>query len=230
MAIPPKKKMRVGAARDAELAQNAPAALTATLVTDTPVELVWEIEGAPVLDLEFRLQVVQLGAGFNALNIPLSLRWQIMSLGHGDMTYDQGPFVSGTAFGNRRAPQWPVPARGVLVRFTGRSVRARIVNNAAQTAQVSASFQPVGSSAGFVPMPMFDCASSGTFGRGWFPPGAREWRVFNFDPLEDITVGAFDGTLVQFAPAITFATWNPIPLAAAQWVPNLSGNVQAEYR
>jgi hypothetical protein len=199
-------------------------------------ELDWSTQWAESVPLEIVIRVVEIAGALTAANLCSSLRWQIYSWGHGDQTHDIAPTM-GQAFPPTggvsvlRQPQWPICARGVVVRLNARRVRMNIRNYlAASSALISASINPLsGPDSDRYPFLIQDSIFAG---RSFFPIGAREFRLV---PSGGGLLVDFYGFDVGNAPPLfstqlvtDFVDWYPIDQSWFSYVTPAGTN--AEYR
>jgi hypothetical protein len=209
-----------------------------------PIQIDWKTNDNSVVELEVVIHVVELG-GLNPA-VYNALRWQVWSLGHGDVTIDFPPPANQNlvVVTKQRIPRWCVPARGVACRFAGRNLQLFLSNEHAGTNPiVQVSIEPViGSSSGWRPFPNVDAGVRFTNGdRSYFPAHAAEWKLSSIFPGVDqgtppaipspylippeqaITLWQWSSqrTAVkeQVLPAYVLWDWQPIPMAAHSWSP-----------
>lgn len=208
---------------------------------EQPEEITYESDDRAVAALEIMIQVVQLTGAITGFSMCNDIRWQIWSLSHGEATYQIPPNMGQAASivnpgAQVQFPQWSILARGTLVYVACRAMRLILANTRGNSsALIRASIQPLPNLPGDrIPFPTLDGQPSAS-GRGFFPFGAREWRVSPVvigGPVSLVTTYAWSNDDVPFPvriePVTQFMDWTPILDLEASWTCDTW--IVAEYR
>lgn len=202
-----------------------------------PEEITWETEGGLSCALEIVIQLVGLTGTITPFNMCDRLRWQVWSWSHGEATFQPAPNLSQSTVNpgaQVQFPQWAFIARGVVARLSARSIRIVLANTqAASSALIRASIHPLNApDSDRWPFPNFDAQPSAG-GRGFFPIGAREWRVQPQGPNDLISTYAWSNdaapSVLDTQPSQLYTDWSPIGVREFSWT-STANNQLAEYR
>jgi hypothetical protein len=202
-----------------------------------PTELVWETDSNASVPLEIVIQVVSISGALTAFNMNNELRWQVFNWGHGQQSFELAPNAAqagGFGAGDiQRYPRWPITSRGIVCRVQARSLRVAIANSRANSsAFIRASIGLLSApDSDRWPFPSSDYQPAGSF--GYFPIGAREWRMKPVGVNDLVGLFGFSNDaappLLSMRPATDFAEWTLIDHREHSWMVSANG-VVTEYR
>lgn len=204
-----------------------------------PTELVWQTDTNTSIPLEVVIQVVSIRSGLTAFNLARDLRWQVFTWGHGETSFECAP-SSAQQVGSYGAdqiqqwPRWPIMARGAVCRLQARSVKVAIgnLNATGGVAFVRASIAPLSApDSDRWPFPSADYQEAGQ--RGYFPIGAREWRLQPIGVNDLVEIYGFSTDTappsLMIRPVTDYAEWQLIGHREHSWMVSANG-IAAEYR